>query len=280
MRLTVLYFSGTGNTEYVARYLSSGLSRARVKADVHSIEQQAPGEVDNFDLLVVGFPVYVLDSPGFVQEYLSRLPQGEARGAFVFCTKGFTAGNAVNWNLRRLAGLGYTPLGGASVSMPGTDGLAFLPKRSHAVRALQRKDYGTLPAADRLVERIARTVSESRHVVVSAARRGRVGPLVLGPPLSRVTAWVYHLACATGTRLLHADGRCTSCGLCAQACPTGNITLVDGHPQFGSACALCMRCLHTCPAEAIQIGRGTVGKFRWHGPMGDFDPLRMRRSQC
>ena len=80
-----MYFSGTGNTEYVARYLSSRLSRSHVEADVRSIEQQPPADVGSFDLLVVGFPVYLLDSPGLVQEYLSGLPQGEGRGVFASC---------------------------------------------------------------------------------------------------------------------------------------------------------------------------------------------------
>jgi hypothetical protein len=39
---------------------------------------------------------------------------------------------------------------------------------------------------------------------------------------------------------------------------------------------LCLRCLHACPQEAIQIGKLTVDKFRWKGPKGDFKPLRMR----
>ena len=36
-----------------------------------------------------------------------------------------------------------------------------------------------------------------------------------------------------------------------------------------------MRCIHQCPQEAVQIGRGTVGKFRWRGSGGDFKPLRL-----
>ena len=85
LRLTLPYFSGTGNREYVARYRSNGLSREGVEADVRSIEQQPGAAVDNFDFLAIGLPVYVLDSPRLVQEYLSALPQGEGRGAFASC---------------------------------------------------------------------------------------------------------------------------------------------------------------------------------------------------
>jgi hypothetical protein len=37
-----------------------------------------------------------------------------------------------------------------------------------------------------------------------------------------------------------------------------------------------MRCIHGCPEQAIQIGKRTVGKFRWHGPKGQFKPPRLR----
>jgi Fe-S-cluster-containing hydrogenase component 2 len=55
-----------------------------------------------------------------------------------------------------------------------------------------------------------------------------------------------------------------------------NIKMVDGHSQFADRCVLCLRCLHACPSEAIQIAKLTVGKFRWKGPKGAFRPLRMR----
>jgi hypothetical protein len=40
-----------------------------------------------------------------------------------------------------------------------------------------------------------------------------------------------------------------------------------------------MRCIHNCPEEAIQIGRATIDKYRWHGPKGDFKPLSLRPAE-
>ena len=37
-------------------------------------------------------------------------------------------------------------------------------------------------------------------------------------------------------------------------------------------CVQCGLCVKQCPNEAIQIGKSTVNKFRWKGPMGDFKP--------
>jgi hypothetical protein len=164
MKLLFLYFSGTGNTDYVAHYLARQMAHKlpppAVEIELRSIEWQPVEEVTNFDLLAVGFPVYAGDSPEFVQAYLARLPSGEGRGAFVFCTKGAFAAGAVRRNLERLAAQGYVPLGGGSVLMPGTDGLSMVAKNSWMARKALEKDYDRLKDADRLAKEMASRLSD------------------------------------------------------------------------------------------------------------------------
>jgi Fe-S-cluster-containing hydrogenase component 2 len=46
--------------------------------------------------------------------------------------------------------------------------------------------------------------------------------------------------------------RCTGCGNCLQACPTGAIRLVDGVATIdASLCRECQACLEACPNGAI-----------------------------
>ena len=50
---------------------------------------------------------------------------------------------------------------------------------------------------------------------------------------------------------------------------------VKGKVEFSDKCYLCLRCVHQCPVEAIQIGKITREKFRYKGPEANYKPERV-----
>ncbi len=272
MRFLILFFSGTGNTHYVAHYLARKIGSLPLEITIRSVEQVEAEAVPEFDLLAVGFPVYAASAPPFFQEYLHRLPHGEGRGAFAFCTKGAFAGSADRRVLQGLTAQGYVGLGSSSVLMPGTDGLAFVAKNGWMARWAQNKDFDHLASADRLADRIGAVIKEllaGKRAVELRVLDRRAGL----SPANRLWRWAYEQSTAPLKQRFAADDRCTRCGLCVHICPSHNIRLEEDGVHFADRCVMCMRCVHQCPQEAIQIGRGTVSKFRYQGPKGDFHPL-------
>ena len=63
-----------------------------------------------------------------------------------------------------------------------------------------------------------------------------------------------------------ADEKCTACRICANLCPARNIVMAEGKPAWQHQCEQCFACLQWCPEEAIQYGKNTKSKKRYHDP--------------
>ena len=243
MKLLFLYFSGTGNTDYVAHYLARHsaltIDRSQLEIELRPLEWQPASAVTDFDLLSFGFPVYAGDSPKLVQAYLAQLPAGEGRGAFVFCTKGAYAAGAVRLNLQRLAMRGYAPLAGQSILMPGTDGLSMVSKGSWMARKALEKDYDHLDEADRLAERMASMLSEMRGGRPVETLRMSL-PAQPKPTLpDRLWAYLYKLAeDYTRSRIRSDEQHWRGIGLVGNGCFKGTFRMADDpevHENFRGA---------------------------------------------
>ena len=81
-----------------------------------------------------------------------------------------------------------------------------------------------------------------------------------------------HAKVCTALRQFHINQEfCIGCGKCVQLCPLNNIRLDKDKPVWGSNCTHCMACICYCPKEAIEYGKRSVGKPRYH-----FEQLKMK----
>ena len=68
------------------------------------------------------------------------------------------------------------------------------------------------------------------------------------------------------TKKFKATDKCISCQKCVKICPLSNITMKENRPSWGGKCTHCMACINQSPVDAIEYGKGTVGKPRYKGP--------------
>ena len=105
------------------------------------------------------------------------------------------------------------------------------------------------------------------------------------PPINMwdsIFGWIFHLLYVIMVKFMKkrywVDDSCNKCNLCVKICPVGNITMEPSGIQFHDQCVVCLRCVHQCPQQAIQIGKFTMGKFRWLGPQGKYRPPTLRKT--
>lgn len=239
----ILYFSGTGNSRWVAERLAE--ATCDVALDMAGCIRcgTLPQGVAAADRLGVVFPVHSWYAPRVVIDFLSqlRLPEGCYR--YAACTCGDDTGKGMN----RLAR--HFPLEAAwSVAMPNT----YVPMFKLDKAAVSREKVAD---ARKAIASIAEAVMARKRVwQVHEGAVPRLKTYLLNP------LFVHFVISAKG---FHVDEGCISCGICANACPVDNIRLVEGRPSWGEACIHCMACLHACPREVIQYQKATQKKGRY-----------------
>lgn len=260
----VIYFSGTGNSRLVAGELhrrffpgdTGGDKLYELSGDRLLYPQRQLIAVEDSQVVIWVFPVYSWGVPPVVLRFIDKIRFKGAEGArhFMVCTCGDDIGRADDQWRKHLGRRSWIPRGAFSVAMPNT----YVCMKGFDVDP-SGVEAGKLAAMPGRIDRIE-----------AAIRRGfSESDVVRGSWAWWKTNLVYGLFRAFKMSPLpfRADPEvCTSCGLCARSCPMLNIKMEKGNPKWGPACAMCLRCYHQCPVNAISYGRATLGKGQYRAP--------------
>ncbi len=253
-RIAIAYFSGTGNTAWMVKQLATHLSKLGDRVDTLSCEKALPDDdrIAAAQMLGLAFPVYGSWAPHNMRSFMSGLPDGKGRPAFVVTTCAVYGGDAAWYTARWPRERGYVPFLCADVIMPNNL-LWPIPKQVQPI----------LRRAEARVARLAAMIHERRRHIEGNNPLGWAVGHFQRWGLPRIERWA--------STLWYADESCVRCGTCARNCPVGNIELTAEGVRFDNRCILCMRCFHNCPHQAIQMTRLTRNTHifrRYPGPEG------------
>lgn len=245
----IYYFSGTGNSLYVAKEL------ARLTDD-NMLEDMAVADASaqRIDSDVIGFvfPVYAWGLPLVVKHFISKLPTALPKDCFVYAI--LTCGDDMaytdrilqkcledrNWHLTTCYSL---QMRNTYVCLPGfdTDSEDVVTKKNKIV-------HERLPL---IAEKILRKDASPDQDL----QRGSMPWLksyILRPAFNR---WLI------SDKRFRVTDACIHCGLCVRQCPLHNISSdSQQNPQWNGHCTHCLRCFHICPKHAINYGKFTRKK--------------------
>lgn len=253
MSAVVFYFSGTGNTRWVAREIARNVDdRALVRSIESTTIAEADDLIDGASLVGFGYPIYASDLPQPMKDFLSALAPHPGKTAFVFCTQWMFSGDGARAAMRYLRHAGFAVRFAEHFRMPN----------DISVTAI-RFPYTNDPV------RIGRVLARSARRAAVFGRRVRGDPPrrvldALRPrrrgfsPFSRFLGWFQRVPVRATFERWRNDiavdpARCTRCGRCIRLCPSGNLTYdsaADAFPTRGT-CVLCMRCYDFCPESAV-----------------------------
>ena len=234
----IYYFSGTGNTKIVAELLMKAFEDRGSKVEITRIEDVMKGknqvEIDNYDIIGIGYPVHAFNAPRIVFKFIKELPAGDKK-VFIFKSSAdpLLNGGPTTLVRSRLQQKRYSVVYEKLVVMPAN--------------VLVKYD-------DELMKQLYTTAVSKAPGIVDDILAGKVS-LQKSNILTQIGAYFFSGLEWVGAPFfgkdLTVDESCDLCGVCVENCPTSNITL-DDTITFGWDCIMCLRCIYNCPVQAIR----------------------------
>lgn len=246
----VLYFSATGNTEYIAQEVAGRLNDEcinlldKVKSDTHDV-------LHSDKPFIICAPVYVCEMPRFMSKYLKNQEfTGNKDVYFIFTSGGYSGiSGQLAKSIFRKKKMNYR--GHAEFKMPNnyvvTDSYPMLSKEEIEARILKsHKKIGTVVADIQAGNKLT-----SKHISLLET--------IITIPFNPV--W-----CKLKLRSkdFYSTDKCVGCGKCVNLCPLNNITLESKKPVWHDNCTHCMACIGNCPMRAIEYGTVTQEKKQYN----------------
>jgi len=240
----IYYFSGCGNSRYVAEELGR-LTNDQV---VNMMDVKHP---QSASVMGIVCPVYSWAVPHLVDDFIRMMADQPAPDyCYLACTCGDNVGITVERFARRLRRQGWCLHAAFGFVMPET----YINVKGFNLDSPEGVRRKVTAVRERLPQ-VAQHILQ-REQIVDVVKGGAAWmKTVLVNPL------FYGLLITDKKFVVHDS--CIGCGLCEQVCPLHNIRMLDGRPSWQGHCTNCMACYHHCPKNAIHFGTATLGKGQY-----------------
>lgn len=222
----ILYFSGTGNSRYVANKLAKDGEKV-----IDAFDYQDKEITGN--RLGIVFPVYCGGMPPYLIDIIKKT-EIKVDNIFAVATCGDVAGQSLK-NLQYLLNEKGRKLSyGAEIKMPDSCVIFYNPKTTETLLAFE----------DTKIGKIKSDINEGKIMDIEA---------IMPYNLAQKTIW-FAFKKVVGIDRKSVSKKCILCKKCIDSCQVDNIFMDGGKVKFGNNCACCFRCINICPVQAIRFG--------------------------
>jgi len=254
----IFYFSGTGNSLYVAQKLHENEGGELINIADAINQKHFKYNFTEEEKIGIIFPVYFFGLPPIVSKFIGQLIIENDAKPFIYtvitCAGGI--GNADKILVKQLKQRNIQLNSAFSVKMP----------RNYVMMydVGNEKQNLTLQDAEKQIEKIAGLLKADKK-----------GNFVSDRRLAILTPLLYKFyEIRRKTKNFYATDACSSCGLCEEICPSKAIQITSGKPKWiKEKCNHCSACINRCPSKAIQYGNSTKNRGRYVNPNVKFSNM-------
>ena len=246
----VIYYSATGNTEFIAKQLAERLDDECLNL-LDRIRNNDNSPLHSKKPFVICAPVIVCEMPRFMTKYLKKQTfTGSDEAYFVFTSGGYCGISGVMAkSIIKKKGMKYS--GHAEFTMP---------------RNYVANDHYAMLETPEIEKRITDCYYQAEKVAADilsgkdlTARHIYFAESLITLPFNPV--WCKYKLTAKD---FYVKENCIGCGKCEKLCPLNNISMADGKPVWSTRCTHCMACIGNCPVDAIEYGTITQNKEQYN----------------
>ena len=238
--MTGIYLSGTGNTKHCVERQLAGLSEDTKCVPIE--DANVADAVKNSGEVILAYPTQFSNMPFMVRDFIRRNKElWHGKRVFLMTTMGAFSGDGTGCAARVLKKYGAIITGGMQVRMP--DAVC----DSKMLKKPLEENQRIIREADGKIDRAAAKIRES-----GTYPKEGLGFIAHLAGLFGQRLWFYNKTTGYSKKLKISDA-CVGCGLCAANCPMGNLRIENGKAVSLGRCAMCYRCISTCPKQAVTL---------------------------
>lgn len=249
----IFYFSGTGNSKYVAQNIAQKLDDNLISIGDCLKKNEFTFTVSDNESIGFVFPTYFWGLPTIIKDFVAKLELKNYTQQYTYlvATCGEECGNLFSEFKKLLIPKGIELNGAEKVALPDNYILLFnlLPAKEKQQKLFTEADnhLGTL------INQIEnKSLPKVKSSIVKQLKTSLMHP-------------VYKYG--RKTKHFYTTSGCNGCKLCEKICPASIITVEDSKPVWKEGrCIQCLACLHRCPQQAIQHKKRTEKRDRYVNP--------------
>lgn len=253
MSVELYYFSGTGNSLFVARELQKRIPDSSIIPIVSLLNEDTI--ITSGKTIGIIFPCHALTIPVAVKHFIKKLDVRSAEYIFAVATrygtvfKGFDTIEKLLKRKNKYLNSQFI-LNMCHNEAPRSD-------KNYAVPAMMdilQTEAAVLPRIDEIgniVNAQSPFVEKDTSFIVKSSSNPAAGFLV-----EQLVVFLMSLSeHIGGVNYFYHDSKCNGCGICEKVCLSKKIRLADKEPvwQKDVLCYMCYACVNYCPKQSVQV---------------------------
>ena len=250
MKTDIYYFSGSGNSLYIAQNLSKKMEHSKIISIPHIINKE-----NNIKGEIIGIvcPIYFHNMPHIVRDFIKKIK--EAKYLFMVYAGAGELGKGLKATKKLFVAQNIKLSSLFNIPMPDNS-----TRYGEIPEEKQKEMFNN---ADKKIEDIVKIVNLKEEHFDSnntSLFKTYIHPGIL-------CKFLYGNM-KTMDKDFFTDENCKGCSICQKVCPVNNITMKDNKPVWNNdnRCQACLACYNWCPNEAIQHVSVNAQCKRYHNP--------------